>query len=107
MNTLEKIESLMKQRHWSIYRLANEAGLTQSTLFNVFKRKNEPSIKTLKAVCKGFGITLEEFFSEGDLDNPFHLTDEEKELIIAFRKMDFNQKENLQQLVDFAGDSDK
>jgi transcriptional regulator with XRE-family HTH domain len=64
MDILEKISKLQKERGWSVYRLSYEAGLTQSTVANMFKRKTLPSIPTLKALCDAFGITLSEFFKE-------------------------------------------
>ena len=41
-----------------------ESGLTQSTLNNLYTRKTEPKISTLRAICGAFGITLSEFFKE-------------------------------------------
>lgn len=64
MDILEKIDELRKERRWSINYLAMEAGLTQSTVNNLFLRKTEPKISTLRALCDAFGITLSEFFAE-------------------------------------------
>ena len=47
MDCLERIRYLLKERGWSVYRLAQEAGVPQSTLANLF-----------------LGITLGEFFAE-------------------------------------------
>ena len=62
MNILHRIDMLRKERGWSINNLAMEAMLTQSTLNNLYNRKNEPKISTLTAICNAFGITLAEFF---------------------------------------------
>lgn len=64
MTVLEKIDKLRKARGWSINNLAMEAMLTQSTLNNLYSRKNDPKISTLLAICRAFGITLSEFFAE-------------------------------------------
>lgn len=64
MDILEKIDALRQERGWSINYLAMEAMLTQSTVNNIFKRKTEPKISTLKSICNAFGITLSEFFAE-------------------------------------------
>ena len=67
MTTLEKIDKLRIQRGWSINNLAIEAMLTQSTINNLYNRKNEPKLSTLRAICDAFEITLSEFFeSEKD-----------------------------------------
>ena len=41
-----------------------EAMLTQSTLNNLYMRKTEPKLSTLRAICGAFGITLSEFFAD-------------------------------------------
>lgn len=65
MDILGKIDEMRKARGWSMYMLALEAGITQSTLLNMYSRKTQPSIKTLTAICQAFGITLSEFFADG------------------------------------------
>ena len=62
MTILEHIDELRIARGWSVNNLAMEAMLTQSTLNNLYTRKTEPKISTLRAICGAFGITLSEFF---------------------------------------------
>lgn len=57
----------MAERGWSEYRLAKEAKLSESTIMNIFRRNATPSIPTLEAICKGFGITVSQFFAENDM----------------------------------------
>lgn len=64
MDCLERIRELLQERGWSVYRLAQEAGVPQSTLANLFLRNNMPTIPTLERICQAMGITLGEFFSE-------------------------------------------
>ena len=64
MDVLEKIDKLRKERGWSVNYLAMEAELTQSTLNNLYTRKTEPKISTLRSICKALGITLAEFFND-------------------------------------------
>ena len=66
IDVLKKIEKLRIERNWSIYKLAEEAEITQSTIANMFYRKTLPSIKTLEAICGAFNMSLSEFFSEED-----------------------------------------
>ena len=65
MDVLDRIKQLMDQRGWSVYRLCKESGLAQSTLSHVFHKDSEPTISTLETICKAFGLTLGEFFAEG------------------------------------------
>lgn len=64
MTVLEKIDQLRLERGWSVNNLAMEAMLTQSTVNNLYVRKAEPKLSTLRAICGAFGITLAEFFAE-------------------------------------------
>ena len=77
MDTHSKLRQLMAERGWTAYRLAKESGLSESTLANIFKRNTVPSISTLESVCSAFGISLAQFFAEGDI---VELTPELKEL---------------------------
>ena len=62
MDVLKRINELRIDRGWSVYRLAIEAELPQSTIINMFNRETLPSITTLESICRAFGITLSEFF---------------------------------------------
>lgn len=77
MDTHSRLRQLMAERGWTAYRLAKESGLSESTLANIFKRNTVPSISTLESVCSAFGISLAQFFAEGDI---VELTPELKEL---------------------------
>lgn len=44
-----------------------EAMLTQSTLNNLYVRRAEPKLSTLRAICAAFGISLAEFFRYEEL----------------------------------------
>lgn len=67
MDTHERMRKLLAERGWSEYRLAKEAKLSESTIMNIFRRNATPSIPTLEAICKGFGITVSQFFAENDM----------------------------------------
>ena len=58
MDAQKRIKQLMDERGWTDYRLAKEANLSHSTVTNMFNRNNAPTLPTLEAVCKAFGITL-------------------------------------------------
>lgn len=69
MDILQKIDRLRKERGWSVNYLALEAELTQSTLNNLYTRKSEPKISTLRSICNAFGISLSDFFREDESDD--------------------------------------
>ena len=97
MDINKKIEKLRFQRGWSMYELAQEAGITQSTLTSMIKRGNPPKIDTLSCICEAFGITLSQFFMEDE--ELEMLTKNEKELVSLFRKMTQNKQMSLIELL--------
>ncbi|MDR0916773.1 MAG: helix-turn-helix domain-containing protein [Oscillospiraceae bacterium] len=93
MDILQRITKLREARAWSEYRLAKEAGLSQSTLSNLYKRGNSPTISTLETICTAFGITLSQFFAETD-EQPA-LTDDQRELLEKWVLLTPTQKERV------------
>ena len=93
MEILEKIKQLQAERGWSTYRLAQEAQISQSTLSNLSKRNNSPTVSTLQAVCHAFGLSLAQFFSS--LDKDVTLTPEQHELLKNWGLLSRRQKEKV------------
>lgn len=100
MDTQKRIRELMKERKWTDYRLAKEAKLSHSTVTNMFNRNNAPTLPTLEAVCKAFGITLAQFFTEG---NTPELTEEQRILFTKWSTLKGEQKQALLVLIDTMG----
>lgn len=65
----------MEERGWTDYRLLKEANLSHSTVTNMFNRNNAPTLPTLEAIFRAFGITLAQFFAENEL---VQMTDEQR-----------------------------
>ena len=97
MDAKARIQQLMAERGWTLYRLAKEADISWSTLHNMFKRNNDPSIYTLECICKGMGMTLAQFF---DVDNQMGLTDEQRQLIQQWSRLNDRDKRLVSELVD-------
>ena len=96
MDAKARIKELMEERGWSEYRLAIASGLSQSTVANIFNRNTMPSVATLESICAGFGITLAQFFAEGDMVEP---TEEQKEMFAAWSALTKEQKDVLAGLI--------
>lgn len=62
----DRIRELCIKRDMTRYRLSQITGIEQSTLSNLMTRKSLPNIVTLSRICDGFGITLSQFFQEGN-----------------------------------------
>lgn len=97
MDAQKRIRQLMEERNWTDYRLAKESGLSHSTVTNMFNRNNAPTLPTLEAVCKAFGITLAQFFTE---DNIPELTEEQRILFAKWSTLKNEQKQALLALID-------
>ena len=67
MDILRRLKELQQQRGWSDYKIAKEAGLSPNTVSNIYRRNSIPSMTTLEMLCKAFGITMAQFFVEGEM----------------------------------------
>ena len=91
-----RLESLLEMRGWTEYRLSKKSGLAESTIANIFRRNCMPSISTLDIVCSTLGITLSQFFSEG---NMVEMTPEINELFENWSLLTPEQKKAFLQLL--------
>lgn len=97
MDIQMRIQQLMDERGWSEYRLSKNSNLSQTTIANIFKRNNAPTLPTLEIMCNAFGITLAQFFSDGS--EPIELTEQQKELFKKWSTLNETQKEILLDLM--------
>lgn len=59
-----RIFQLCEEKRMAIYKLSVKSSVAPSTIKNILYGKSKnPGIVTLKMICDGFGVTLEEFFS--------------------------------------------
>ena len=82
MDVLERIKSLCRERNYSYYELAKRSGIPYSTLNTLLLKNTQPSLPTLRRLCSGLGITLQQFFS-GEEDSQ-DLTPEQKKCLSLF-----------------------
>ena len=97
MDVKERLQQLMDERGWTIYRVAKEADIPWSTVRNMFKRNTEPSIATLECICRGMGMTLPQFF---DVENQMGLTAEQKQLLAQWGKLNERDQKIVLELLD-------
>lgn len=89
MDTNERLRRLLEERGWTEYRLAKKCGLSQSTIANIYRRNTVPSIATLEVICNGFGITLSQFFADGEM---VELTPDLKDIFDSWVNLTQEQK---------------
>jgi len=96
MDVNARIRQLMDKQDWSEYRLAKEAGLSQSTIANIFKRDTVPNITTLESICTAFGISLSHFFHDGV---GVELSDEQNALLEKWGPLSQEQKKIVMDVI--------
>ena len=84
-----RIKQLLAERGWTEYRLSRECGLAQTTIGNLVRRNTLPSMATLETICKGFRISMAQFFAEGDM---LEVTPELKEVFDCWVSLTPDQK---------------
>lgn len=99
---LSKIQELLDERNWSLYKLAKESGIPYSSLNSLFAKDNVPTVATLEKICNGFQITLSEFFEE---ESPYrcvtpNITEEELSLLNSFRTLSKKDKLKCIEIID-------
>ena len=94
MNIQEKIYKLMSSRGWTTYGLADKAGMTQSTISSLFRFNAVPKIPTIEKICRAFGISLSEFFSEDKNESA------EQELLHKFNNLSESRKILAKAIID-------
>lgn len=97
MDVRARMQQLMDEREWTIYRLAKEADIPWSTIRNMFKRGTEPSLATLESLCKAFGVTLAQFF---DAENEMGLSGEQRRLLQQWSRLQDRDRRTVQQLME-------
>ena len=88
----DKITSLCEKRDISKYRLSQLSGIFQSSLGRIMAQENLPSLITLEKICTALGVTLSQFFQEGNSEN---LTEEQKEVLKIWNDLSTNEQETV------------
>ena len=64
MAVRERIIELCRENRITVNKLATISGITQSTLNNIVSgRNNSATVATIKKICDGLNITIQDFFN--------------------------------------------
>ena len=96
MDTHTRLQQLLRERGWTEYKLSKECGLAQSTIGNIFRRNTVPSLTTLETICRGFGITMSQFFADYDM---VEVSPDIKEVFDAWICLKPSQKQAVLQML--------
>ena len=93
---LGKIDSERLSRGWTEYMLAENSGLTQSTI-STWRRKNlQPSVASIEKICGGLGITLSQFFGDSKHGN---LSEDQKNILFLWAKLSPKQRLAVSEMI--------
>ena len=65
-DVLGLIRKNREARGWTEYQLAKRSGLPQSTISSWYQKGMTPSFSSLEKICDAFGLTLSQFFADGE-----------------------------------------
>ncbi len=66
----ERIVELCRENDISINKLCTMSGVTQSTVNNIVSgRNNSATVSTIKKLCDGLGISIQDFFCSELFEN--------------------------------------
>lgn len=89
-------KNLREGKGKSVYALSKESGVSENHIHSIEKGTTQPSVAILERLLTALGVTLSEFFNDGeDVLYPSPL---ERELIYAVRKLDSEKAQYLLQL---------
>jgi transcriptional regulator with XRE-family HTH domain len=86
-DVLGRITELREERGWSVYRVAKNAGIPQSSMNTWYTKKATPPIDAVEKICRAFDISLADFFDDKKEAR------RETSLAILRRQRGFSQKD--------------
>ena len=91
MDIQERILELLRKRDWTLYKLAKESGIHETTVYDWFNdNRFTPSRKSLECVCAALDISQAEFYSGVDEGN---LGQDQTILLELFSQIPASRKE--------------
>lgn len=91
MDIRQKIDELRKLKGWSRSKLAKEAGLSETTVYNWYNENDfTPSRKAIEYVCAALEVPVAEIYSDVDIDK---LSPQQIRLLELFNKVPDARKE--------------
>lgn len=87
-----RITHFREQKGWTINKLANKAGVSQSYLRDIEISNKNPTVEFVSILCDALGISLSEFFADSEeesqqnalIEKVMSLTTEQRAALKAF-----------------------
>ena len=97
-DVLGLIRKNREARGWTEYQLAERSGLPQSTISSWYQKGMTPSFSSLEKICDAFGLTLSQFFADGEAR--LALTPEQRGMLDKWTRLSPAQQRALLKLMD-------
>ncbi|MGN0406937.1 MAG: helix-turn-helix domain-containing protein [Bacteroides sp.] len=94
MNVGERIKYFRTCKGYTVNKLANLAGISQSYLRDIELGNKNPTIELLSIVCNTLEVSLKDFFDDGAEDTP------DEQLIKKINRLPQKQKDALLTFLD-------
>ncbi len=94
----EKIFELMKAKGMTQKEFSKATGIPESTISDWKKKKYNPGLDKISAICQVLGITSKELLGiegEEELDCRYYLSSDEIEIVESFRKVNNKDKKHI------------
>lgn len=105
MTVNERILELLEKKGWTKYKLAQETGLYQTTVYDWFNDKGyTPDRKSIELVCAAMNISITEFYSGIDENE---LNGEQTLLLELFDKVPASKRQLVFDLLRTLADDKK
>lgn len=95
MDIIKRINDLLGAKDWSIHQLSLECDVPRSTLYRIMAHELSPTFAQIEKICDAFGITVNEFFSEGITPHG-----DEVILLSGYRKLATESKKMLRYIIE-------
>lgn len=98
MDVGRKITELRTAQGISLTNLAKRSGIAQSSLSYIESGKAQPTVETVEKICTALGITLSEFFSDTQEQEP--LPPEVRRITEKIKQLPQNKLKILESVLD-------
>ena len=93
----DRINYFCQKYNITRYELYKRTGISQTALSNISKYKQIPTLDTIDKICKGFGISAQEFFIT--LDDIPELSEDQKRILGLWEELSEDEKRFLEVLL--------
>lgn len=99
MTAIERLIELLENQKWTMYQLSKKSGISQSTISNLIRRGQQPSLYTLSKICAALGMNLSQFFDYDESHPREVLTYEQKIVLEKWTSLSPEQQEKVRKFI--------